>query len=58
MKSLYQRLLKISKTSSNVLLTGESGTGKEIIVKTIYLNSKLEKNKFISINCGAIPLEE
>ncbi len=55
MKSLYQRLLKISKTSSNVLLTGESGTGKEIIAKTIYLNSKLEKNKFISINCGAIP---
>lgn len=55
MKVLYNRLLKISKTCSNVLLTGETGTGKEIVARTIHLNSNYCNNSFISINCGAIP---
>lgn len=55
MKVLYNRILKISKTFSNVLLTGETGTGKEIIAKTIHLNSDYSNNSFVSINCGAIP---
>lgn len=55
MKVLYNRILKISKTFSNVLLTGETGTGKEIIAKAIHLNSDYSNNSFVSINCGAIP---
>lgn len=55
MKVLYNRILKISKTFSNVLLTGETGTGKEIIAKAIHLNSDYSNNPFVSINCGAIP---
>ena len=55
MKVLYNRILQISKTFSNVLLTGETGTGKEIVAKAIHLNSNYSNNSFISINCGAIP---
>ncbi|MBC2849898.1 sigma 54-interacting transcriptional regulator [Cetobacterium sp. 8H] len=55
MKVIYNRILKISKTLSNVLLTGETGTGKEIIAKAIHLNSDYSNNSFVSINCGAIP---
>lgn len=55
MKVLYNRVLKISKTFSNVLITGETGTGKEIIAKAIHLNSSYFSNSFVSINCGAIP---
>lgn len=55
MKVLYNRILKISKTSSNVLLTGETGTGKEVVAKAIHLDSNYSTNPFVSINCGAIP---
>lgn len=56
MKAIYKNILKISKTSSNVLLTGDTGTGKEILAKTIYIHSENYNNSFISINCGAIPI--
>ena len=45
---------KISKNSSNVLITGESGTGKELVARCIHCNQNSSK-PFISVNCGAIP---
>lgn len=55
MKVLYDRILKISKNPSTVLITGESGTGKEIIARSIHMNSSRVNNPFIAVNCGAIP---
>ena len=55
MKKLYERINKISKNPSTVLITGESGTGKEIIARTIHMNSNRVNNPFIAVNCGAIP---
>lgn len=55
MKKLFERINKISKNPSTVLITGESGTGKEIIARTIHMNSNRVNQPFIAINCDAIP---
>lgn len=55
MKALYERLNKVAKNPSSVLITGESGTGKEIVARTIHINSHRKNKPFIAINCGAIP---
>lgn len=52
---IYQYAKKISTTSSNVLLTGASGAGKEVMAKFIHQNSDRSNNKFVAINCAAIP---
>lgn len=51
---LTECLHKISKSSSNILITGESGTGKELAARSIHCNQGSTK-PFISVNCGAIP---
>ena len=47
--------IQIAPTDISVLVTGESGVGKESIPKIIHFNSKRKHNKFIAVNCGAIP---
>ncbi|MEZ5038334.1 MAG: sigma-54 dependent transcriptional regulator [Saprospiraceae bacterium] len=47
--------LRVAKTDLSILITGESGTGKEAFSKIIHDNSARKHNKFIAINCGAIP---
>jgi len=37
------------------LITGESGVGKESMPKIIHYNSQRKHNKYIAVNCGAIP---
>lgn len=55
MKLVFERMSRIVKTDSTVLITGESGTGKELVAQALHFNG-LRKNKpFIAVNCGAIP---
>jgi Nif-specific regulatory protein len=44
-----------SKCDVRVLLEGESGTGKELVAKAIHRCSSRMQNKFIAVDCGAIP---
>jgi transcriptional regulator with GAF, ATPase, and Fis domain len=44
-----------AKCDVRVMLEGESGTGKELIAKAIHQCSSRSLNKFIAIDCGAIP---
>lgn len=46
---------KIAPSTATVLITGESGTGKEVIANYIHRHSARAKEKFISVNCAAIP---
>ena len=46
---------QVASTDMTVLITGESGTGKESFSKIIHNQSPRKHNKFIAINCGAIP---
>ncbi|SFA84411.1 sigma-54-dependent Fis family transcriptional regulator [Clostridium frigidicarnis] len=45
----------ISNSPSTVLITGESGTGKEVLAQAMHNYSHRKNNKFVAINCGAIP---
>jgi len=45
----------ISNSPSTVLIQGESGTGKEVIAQAMHNYSLRRGNKFVAINCGAIP---
>lgn len=55
MIDLMRTVNKVTQVDSTVLITGESGTGKGLIAKYIHENSERSKNKFIEINCSAIP---
>ena len=57
MQRLYQQLEMIAPTRSTVLIVGESGTGKELVANAIHENSPRRAERFLPINCGAIPAE-
>lgn len=44
-----------SHTYSNVLITGETGTGKELFARAIHNNSDRSENKFVVVDCAALP---
>lgn len=46
---------KVAVTDMSVLVTGESGVGKEVFSKIIHQSSSRKHNKYIAVNCGAIP---
>lgn len=46
---------RVAPLISTVLITGESGTGKELVARAIHRKSPRTNNKFIPVNCGAIP---
>ncbi len=57
MKKLWKEILKTSPTNATVLIYGESGTGKELIARAIHDHSLRTREKFIQVNCAAIPEE-
>ena len=55
MLKLFKVLETVSNTTSTILLTGETGTGKELVARAIHHNSSRAKERFVPLNCGAIP---
>jgi PAS domain S-box-containing protein len=55
MRDLFDILPKIAESGSSVLLEGGSGTGKELFARAIHNLSSRRKNRFIPLNCGALP---
>ncbi|MCD4693125.1 MAG: sigma-54 dependent transcriptional regulator [Calditrichales bacterium] len=48
--------IKIASTAdASVLISGNNGTGKDLVARNIHLQSSRAGNKFININCAAIP---
>lgn len=45
----------VANSPSTILIEGESGTGKEVLAQSIHNYSIRKNNKFVAINCGAIP---
>lgn len=55
MKQVFEKMSRIVKTDSTVLITGESGTGKELVARALHFNGNRKERPFIAVNCGAIP---
>ncbi|MDD2961476.1 MAG: sigma-54 dependent transcriptional regulator [Muribaculaceae bacterium] len=49
------RAKMVAPYDQSVLITGESGVGKEFFPKIIHAFSPRKHNKYIAVNCGAIP---
>jgi len=49
------KALQVAGTDISVLVSGESGVGKESIPRIIHSQSHRKHNKYIAVNCGAIP---
>ncbi len=55
MTKIYELIRTVAQTDSTVLIAGESGTGKELIARAIHAQSQRAGQRFVSINCGALP---
>src|SRR6266481_511419 len=56
-KALRKQIAVVAPTNSRVLIYGESGTGKELVSRNIHYLSNRSAEKFIEVNCAAIPEE-
>lgn len=55
MQSVFEKVLKVAPVNCSILITGENGTGKDLIANAIHNYSKVCENRFLPINCSAIP---
>lgn len=55
MEDAIELLIQSAPTDLNVLITGETGTGKEVFAGAVHGLSKRKNQRFVSVNCGAIP---
>ena len=55
MHRLKEVVDQIANANVPVLITGESGTGKEVISRMIHQASNRKDEKFVAVNCAALP---
>ncbi|WP_260631230.1 sigma-54-dependent Fis family transcriptional regulator [Bacillus sp. S/N-304-OC-R1] len=55
MMAVKEKIKKVARTDSTVLIYGHTGTGKEVVAQSIHNLSDRFGKPFISFNCGAIP---
>jgi DNA-binding NtrC family response regulator len=55
MRQVLDMAAKVAPTPSTVLLVGESGTGKELIARAIHQEGAGKDQRFVAVNCAAIP---
>jgi two-component system nitrogen regulation response regulator NtrX len=57
LKQVMAAIGRAAPTNATVLLQGESGVGKELVARTIHRNSLRSRERFVQVNCAAIPEE-
>jgi two-component system NtrC family response regulator len=55
MLKICRTIEKLASASATVALLGESGTGKEILARGLHMLSSRARERFVAINCAAIP---
>lgn len=55
MLKVCETIKKVAPTDATVLLQGQSGTGKEILARALHDLSPRRDDRFVAINCAAIP---
>jgi DNA-binding NtrC family response regulator len=56
MQRVFSQIERVCETGATVLIQGESGTGKELVARAIHYCSSRKDKPFVSVNCGAIPV--
>src|SRR5271155_3042458 len=54
-RALLMEVARVAPVDSAVLIQGETGTGKEVIARAIHEASPRRNNRFVALNCAAIP---
>jgi len=57
LRQVWEAIKRASPTNATVLLLGESGSGKELVARSIHRNSLRSRERFVQVNCAAIPEE-
>jgi two-component system, NtrC family, nitrogen regulation response regulator NtrX len=57
LRQIWDSIKRAAPTTATVLLLGESGAGKELVARAIHRNSLRSRERFIQVNCAAIPEE-
>ena len=57
LKQVMAAIGRAAPTNATVLIQGESGVGKELVARTIHRNSLRSRERFVQVNCAAIPEE-
>ncbi|HEY2432500.1 MAG TPA: sigma-54 dependent transcriptional regulator [Vicinamibacterales bacterium] len=57
LRSIWDAIKRAAPTNATVLLLGESGAGKELVARSIHRNSLRSRERFVQVNCAAIPEE-
>jgi two-component system nitrogen regulation response regulator NtrX len=55
LSKVEQAIKKAAPSQATVLLQGESGVGKELVARTIHRLSPRSRERFVQVNCAAIP---
>lgn len=55
MMRICRMIEKVASSNATVMLLGESGTGKEVLARGLHQSSPRRAEKFVAINCAAIP---
>jgi two-component system nitrogen regulation response regulator NtrX len=56
-RQIWDSIKRAAPTNATVLLLGESGSGKELVARAIHRNSLRSRDRFVQVNCAAIPEE-
>jgi two-component system, NtrC family, nitrogen regulation response regulator NtrX len=57
MQALRQQIDFAAPTDARILIYGENGTGKELVARLLHYRSHRRNNRFVAVNCAAIPEE-
>ncbi|RPJ74203.1 MAG: sigma-54-dependent Fis family transcriptional regulator, partial [Acidobacteria bacterium] len=56
-RHVMEAVARAAPTTATVLIMGESGVGKELVARAIHRNSLRSRERFVQVNCAAIPDE-
>jgi two-component system nitrogen regulation response regulator NtrX len=55
LRGVLDAVRRAAPTAATVMITGESGVGKELVARAIHRNSLRARERFVQVNCAAIP---
>jgi len=54
-QQIWKDIHLVGRSRTSVLITGESGAGKELVARAIHEKGGRSRNRFVKVNCSAIP---